>query len=98
MPGGWVNSTRRDRLPADWRTVVRPAVHERNPEHICHLCGTPGGDAVDHKKRGDDHSLENLDWVHQDVAPYCHRYKSSAEGVAAQPRERRARERHPGLL
>ncbi|MFG1872132.1 HNH endonuclease [Micromonospora arborensis] len=98
MAGGWANSTRRDRLPPNWRTELRPAADERNPERICHLCGKPGGDALDHKKPGDDHSPENLDWVHDAVPPHCHRFKSSAEGVAAQPRERRAREKHPGLL
>ncbi|WP_047892562.1 hypothetical protein [Micromonospora sp. RV43] len=98
MSGGWAHSTRRDRLPANWRTEIRPEAHERNPEHICHLCGKPGGDFLDHKIPGDDHSLDNLDWAHDAVPPHCHRYKSSAEGVAAQPRERRAREKHPGLL
>lgn len=103
MSGGWQGSTRRSRLPADWRTRIRPAAHARNPDHICHLCGDPGGDYLDHKQPGDDHSLDNLDWAHDRVPPHCHRYKSSAEGNAARaanppPGRRRPPEQHPGLL
>lgn len=99
MPGGWVGSTRRARLPKNWRSEIRPAAHARNPRHICHLCGEPGGDALDHIVivPGDDHSLDNLDWVHDEVPPHCHRYKSSAEGNAARPRLHRPPDVHPAL-
>lgn len=75
-------------------------MHRKNPQHVCHLCGQPGGDRVDHKVPGDDHSLGNLDWVHDAVSPHCHRFKSSREGVEARRRvsNRRPKERHPGLL
>lgn len=100
MSGGWDGSTRRSRLPKNWRTEIRPAAHKRNPRHICHLCGQPGGDALDHIAPGDDHSLDNLDWVHQDVEPYCHRKKSAAEGNAAKKQRlhrHRPPEVHPAL-
>ncbi|EPD94595.1 hypothetical protein HMPREF1486_03148 [Streptomyces sp. HPH0547] len=100
MSGGWKGSRRRSRLPSNWRSEIRPAAHARNPDHICHLCGRPGGDYLDHKTPGDDHSPENLDWAHDRVWPHCHRFKSSAEGNAAprnKPGRRRPPEQHPGL-
>lgn len=92
----WRNSTRRSRLPVNWPELRRLA-RERNPQRICHLCGRPGGDALDHIRPGDDHSLENLDWAHDRAAPHCHRTKSSREGAAARPSLYRAPEDHPGL-
>jgi len=97
MSGGWQGSQRWRRLPPGWRTVIRPAAHARNPDHICHLCGQPGGDYLDHIQRGDDHSLDNLDWAHDAIPPHCHRYKSSAEGHVAKPTRRRSPEQHPGI-
>jgi 5-methylcytosine-specific restriction protein A len=67
---------------------------------VCHICGESGTDAVDHVEPGDDHSPENCRPIHQDVPPFCHRYKSAQEGVAARAARRAARfrapERHPG--
>lgn len=97
MSGGWQRSTRKARLPSNWR-ALRAEAHRRNPRHICHICGRPGGDALDHKQAGDDHSLDNLDWAHDQTPPYCHRYKSSREGNDARPRAQRPPEPHPGLL
>lgn len=97
MSGGWAGSTRKSRLPSNWASEIRPAAHARNPEHICHLCGQPGGDYLDHKTPGDDHSPENLDWAHDRIPPHCHRFKSSREGNAARPRRQRPAEAHPGL-
>jgi 5-methylcytosine-specific restriction endonuclease McrA len=95
----WAGHKRHLRLPADW-PQRRAAVLERDGR-VCHICKGPGSDAVDHLQAGDDHSLANLAAVHQDVPPYCHRYKSSAEGGRAkadkQGRRQRPRERHPGL-
>lgn len=93
----WEGSTRRERLPPNWRTELRPAALHRNPRRICHLCGQPGGDTLDHKVSGDDHSLENLDWVHDAEPPHCHRGKSGREGAAARPRLHRPPEQHPAL-
>jgi 5-methylcytosine-specific restriction protein A len=96
MSGGWKGSTRRERLPANWEQLRRQA-HRRNPRHICHLCGAPGGDALDHKKRGDDHSPANLDWAHDSVPPHCHRVKSAREGGQSFTPLRRPPEPHPAL-
>jgi 5-methylcytosine-specific restriction protein A len=99
VPGHWQGSTRRLRLPTNWR-ALRAEAHRLNPQHICHLCRTPGGDYLDHIVPGDDHRQANLDWAHDRAAPHCHRRKSSAEGNAARWRVRQQRpaERHPGLL
>ncbi len=69
----WDGSNRRDRLPGNWRQL-REHAHELNPEHICHVCGAPGGSELDHKERGDHICQQpgvhapgcqcNLDWIH----------------------------------
>lgn len=98
MPGGWAGSSRRSRLPRNWEQL-KAAKHRQNPSHVCHLCGKPGGDQLDHIVRGDDHSLANLDWAHTNVEPWCHRYKSSREGNDAKKRVsiKRPKEQHPGM-
>lgn len=96
----WEGSDRRERLPDNW-DELRAEAHRLNPRHICHLCGESGGDALDHKQRGDDHRQENLDWAHDKVPPHCHRRKSGREGAAARAERRRAMrlqpERHPAF-
>lgn len=77
----WAGSTRKERLPSDWRT--RCLIVMKRDKGICHICGGPGGDTIDHIEQGDDHSLDNLAPVHDRTEPHCHRYKSSAEGHAA---------------
>ena len=98
-PGGWTDSTRRDRLPVDW-PALRKFVFARDGK-ICHLCGQDGADRVDHIKAGDNHDPSNLAPVHDRAAPHCHRFKSSAEGHQAQRRIRAMgkmpKEAHPGL-
>lgn len=100
----WSGSTRRSRLPADWETRCRPEARRRNPLQICHWCGKPGGDELDHIIPGDDHRQENLDWIHGwravkagVVEVNCHGAKTAAEAAAARPREKRPKEVHPGL-
>lgn len=92
---GWETSDRRQRLPPDWN-ARRRRVLERD-RGICHVCGLPGADQVDHVIAGDDHSDANLAAIH---AVPCHRDKTTAEAAAArarQPRRQRPAERHPGL-
>lgn len=99
----WQGSNRASRLPANW-PALRTEADRRNPRRICHWCGLPGGDELDHKIPGDDHRQENLDWIHGHRAVArgvstrnCHGEKSSAEGAAARPSERRPAEAHPAL-
>lgn len=102
--GAWSGSTRRHRLPKDWH--ARRARVLRNWGRICHLCGGPGADTVDHVIPGDLHDEANLRPVHDKVPPHCHRAKSSGEGGRAAGVQRRARaaaryrkpENHPGLI
>lgn len=88
----WEGSDRKSRLPAHWAKVIVPRVM-RTHAGICHVCGEPGSDAVDHVAHGDDHSDANLRPIHQDVHPYCHRFKSSTEGNGAKRALRQARTR-----
>jgi hypothetical protein len=99
----WRNSTRRERLPVDW-PALRAAARERDPQRICHWCGEPGGDELDHKVAGDNHSLDNLAWIHGRRAyaagrskKNCHGEKSAAEGAAARPRLHRKPDVHPAF-
>jgi 5-methylcytosine-specific restriction protein A len=99
----WEGSTRRGRLPANWQGLRAEALR-RNPRRICHWCGGLGGYDLDHIVPGDDHRLENLDWIHGrgDVLAgrskrNCHGEKSGAEGAAAKPRLHRPDDPHPAL-
>lgn len=99
----WRNSDRRSRLPSNW-PQLRAAALERNPERVCHWCGLPGGGDLDHKVAGDNHDLDNLDWIHgrrqheQGVSKRnCHGEKTGAEGAAARPRRHRPPEVHPAF-
>lgn len=89
----WETSNRKQRLPADWQKRRRRIL--RRDRGICYVCGQPGADGVDHVLRGDDHGDENLAAIHQRP---CHAQKSSREGRAAQPKQRRTPEPHPGLI
>lgn len=77
----WAGSTRLARLPRGWH-ATRARILRRD-RRICWICGGPGADAVDHVTPGDDHSDANLRAVHHDIAPWCHRRKSSLEGHTA---------------
>lgn len=95
----WETSTRRQRLPKDWPTRRR-RVLRRDP--TCQLrfdCCTKVSTEVDHKNRGDDHRMENL----QGVCGPCHKRKTAGEAAEARaqnppPSRRRPTEEHPGFL
>ena len=97
---GWETSRRRFRLPDNWQDI-RLAVL-RDADWICEIryadrcIGT--ATEVDHIKRGDDHSRENL----AAVCFRCHAKKSSMEGLEARRSKKELRkrreERHPGRL
>lgn len=91
----WRNSTRRARLPANWYSEIQPTVLARDGRRCQLRFDVCVGEAtqVDHKRRGDDHSLGNL----QAVCRPCHARKSSAEGAAARPPLRRPPEAHPAF-
>jgi 5-methylcytosine-specific restriction protein A len=98
----WEGSTRKQRLPPNWDTELKPAAQQRNPQRICHWCGNPDANDLDHLQRGDDHRIENLDWIHgrNDVLAgrsdrNCHGEKSGAEGAAAAAAKLRAQRRPP---
>lgn len=98
MPSGqWRGSQRVNRLPPGWYRRIRPLVFQAYGD-ICHLCGRPGANIVDHVIAGDDHSLANLRPAHDDP---CHRRKSAQEGVQARAVRRESSkmptEAHPGL-
>lgn len=103
MPGGWTTSSRRSRLPHDW-AMRRAAVCTRangQCEYIdqdTKLRCLFQGSECDHVIHGDNHDLDNLQWLCTDH----HAAKSSSEGNQAK-RERRQRlmrrtEKHPGIL
>ena len=88
-PGPWAGSTRSARLPANWRTTLRPFVLERDGYRCTVLvdgvrCPEPATE-VDHVTRGDDHRPENLRAI---CAPH-HRAKTQAEATAARAKARR---------
>lgn len=86
----WENSDRRAGLPSNW-PALRAEASRRNPTHVCHACGRPGGEALDHKN-GDprDHRQENLDWIHD--------WRSKRDGVSpVNCHQRKTRNDRPSL-
>lgn len=55
----------------------------KRDKYVCHLCGKPGADSVDHVIAGDDHSRDNLRAVHDASFPHCHKKKTAMEAVQA---------------
>lgn len=89
----WDRSDRAARLPRDWKARKR-AVWRRDGD-ICHWCGTPGADVIDHVTPGDNHRLDNLAPIHQDVWPECHKQKTAGEALEVRHRKRDSRRRAP---
>jgi hypothetical protein len=99
----WEGSHRRAQLPSNWRRDIRPRILQRDGHRCTWLdhgqrC-TAEATEVDHIRRGDDHSDDNL----RSLCRPHHARKSSAEGRSArtnwQPRppHRRPAEPHPGM-
>lgn len=93
MSGGWEGSDRKSRLPDNWdelRAIVKARAGGR-----CELLMASGkrchdkGTDCDHKVRGDDHSLGNLQWI----CAWHHRRKTAMEGNEARGR---GTSKHPG--
>lgn len=95
----WSTSDRRHRLPNDWPAVRRQVKARANglcqAEHHEPGCDGIGTDA-DHIRQGDNHSIDNLQWL---SAP-CHKAKTARETAARNKRnaqlKRRPTEAHPG--
>lgn len=100
---GWETSDRRSRLPADWarrRDWVRDRAGGRCEAVLRDTgerCPARGTDC-DHVERGDDHRVENLQWL----CSWHHKRKTADEARAELEALRRARRprrpRHPGLV
>jgi 5-methylcytosine-specific restriction protein A len=88
---GWRYSNRRDRLPPNWKTELKPEALRLNPQQICHRCGKPGGTTLDHKRRGDQICLNpathpprcqcNLDWIHDKQDKDAGRSQVNCHGI-----------------
>lgn len=99
---GWGDSDRKERLPSNWDALVR-FVKERAggrcewrlPSHK--RCPRPGTDC-DHKVAGDDHRVENLQWL----CPTHHGKKTAFEAHRAKAKKKASRlrptEDHPGRV
>ena len=72
---------------------MRRHVLERD-RGVCHVCGLPGSDEVDHVVAGDNHDETNLAAIH---GIPCHRDKTILEREAKRPKRNRPPEGHPGL-
>lgn len=96
----WSTSDRRYRLPRNWPDIKRQV--KRRAHGLCEAdqhqpnCDGIGTDC-DHIIAGDNHSLDNLQWL----SGPCHQAKTAAENAArnrANARmKRRPSEQHPGL-
>lgn len=91
----WATSTRRHRLPSNWQTLRRQV--KARAKGQCEWteqgdrCTNPGTDC-DHITPGDDHSLNNLQWL----CRFHHKIKTSRETRRAT--NRKPTEPHPGLI
>lgn len=95
----WHTSDRVTRLPNDWRKR-RAAVRRRAGGRCEALDGngsrcTARGTECDHVRRGDNHNLDNLQWL----CATCHARKTRAETTEARAtlNRRRPPEPHPGM-
>lgn len=97
----WNTSDRSARLPSDWpaiRAKVRTRAHGRcQAKHHAPDCDGIGTDC-DHIIAGDDHSLDNLQWL----SHACHKLKTERENAQRNTlrtaMRRHPRERHPGTI
>ena len=89
----WYTSDRRYRLPSDWgrrKAAVRARAHGRC-QAASHAPGCNGvGTECDHIVAGDDHDLDNLQWLSHE----CHKAKTEREN-AERNRRRKLMRLHP---
>ena len=97
----WYTSDRRYRLPSDWgrrKAAVRARARGRC-QAASHAPGCNGvGTECDHIVAGDDHDLDNLQWLSHE----CHKAKTERENAERNRRRKLMRlhpsERQPGPL
>lgn len=97
MPGGWVGSTRRGRLPGSW-AAIRARVLRRDNYQCTKLergarCPYRASD-VDHVRPGAPDTDDNLTSLCRDH----HAQKTAQEGNNARTRQAREPEPHPGVV
>lgn len=97
MPGGWVGSNRRSRLPRHWAALRASVLHRDNYQctRLEHgvRCWSLATD-VDHIQPGGSDTADNL-------ASLCrehHAEKTAQEGNNARTRQAREPEPHPGVV
>lgn len=97
----WHTSDRRGRLPANWEAVRRQVAERAHYECQAkvHAVGCNGvGTDCDHIVPGDNHSLDNLQWLSAE----CHKAKTARESAERNTRRKQMRlhpsETHPGLI
>ena len=97
----WTTSNRSQRLPDDWpqrRAKAKTRAHGQC-EATHHAPGCTGtGSECDHIEPGDNHNLDNLQWL----STACHAAKTRAENAernhANATLRRRPQEPHPGAI
>jgi 5-methylcytosine-specific restriction endonuclease McrA len=93
-----MSSRRTEPLPRDWQRIRRRVLRRDNG--ICHICGRPGADQVDHiipASAGGGDEESNLAAIHRRP---CHEAKTAREANRANPlavSRKRPEERHPGM-
>lgn len=87
-PPAWEGSTRRTKTGSGSAQQRRAAHVMRRDNAICHVCGKPGADEVDHviplAEDGADH-VTNMAPIH---GKPCHKNKTAAEAARARARNR----------
>lgn len=95
----WQGSDRRKDLPKNW-PALRAEAGRRNPDHICHSCHRPGGEALDHMDGNRfNNAQENLDWIHdwRSVKAGISEVNCHGEKTAADRPTGMRVEKHPAL-
>jgi 5-methylcytosine-specific restriction protein A len=84
----WASSQRRERTISGSAQQRRAAAVMHLHDGVCHACGRPGADQVDHViplAEGGDDTMDNLRPIH---AQPCHVAKTQAEAERARSRQR----------
>lgn len=99
----WYTSDRRTRLPStrEWQRIrlqVQQRAHNRcEAQQHSVLCDGYGTDC-DHIQQGDNHSLNNLQWLNK----HCHKLKTANEtkqrNKARSKQRKHPKEKNPGKL